>query len=235
MVKGKMQFRESTVILSIVILLACSKLPQNEAQSQDADGTLEQGTRVVLLLSEKVKDTIRVYRGDAVEMRFSKSLCPSCTIPSGKTVTSDIDTLRIVKFTASDTGVFPVMKTPQNQFTALKVTEFVPKGKAAVKNLSGKEAAEALKDTSIFILDVRTPAEYNEGHISRATLISVAELADRIKELEPYKHKPIFVYCRSGNRSIVAVQILTKQGFTNILHLKGGIKSWTVAGLPLDK
>jgi rhodanese-related sulfurtransferase len=168
-------------------------------------------------------------------MQFLKKLFPVCSVGIAGASCKEKDSIKYVRLTASDTGKFQVFAKDNKLITTLKVVEYKPAGKAKIRNLSGKEAAEILKDTSIFILDVRTPAEYQEGRIPGAELIPVYELADRINELETYKNKPLFVYCRSGNRSIVAIQILTKQGFTNLLHLNRGIKSWVSEGLPLEK
>lgn len=216
------------------ILLFCS-VSQKEVNSQDVDGVLNQGVRTIQFFSATPKDTVKVYRGDALELQFLKSLFPVCSIAVTGASCKERDSILYSKFTAAEIGSFPVFTKDNKQITTLKVIEYKSTGKATIKNLSGKEAAEILKDTSIFILDVRTPAEFQEGRIPGAVLIPVYELADRVNELEAYKNKPLFVYCRSGNRSIVAIQILTKQGFTKLLHLNKGIKSWMAEGLPLEQ
>lgn len=73
------------------------------------------------------------------------------------------------------------------------------------------------------LLDVRTPAEYAEGHIEGALNIDFENpnFSTEIQRLDP--SKPYFVYCRSGNRSGQAVSIMKLQGITNIQELKGGI------------
>ena len=80
------------------------------------------------------------------------------------------------------------------------------------------------------VLDVRTAAEFAEGHLPGAVNIDVtaADFAERIAGLD--KSTPYAVYCHSGNRSAVAVRAMTDAGFTDVLHLAGGIAAWTSAG-----
>lgn len=81
---------------------------------------------------------------------------------------------------------------------------------------------------NLIILDVRTQEEYDDGHIEGALLIPVSELEDRLDEIS--KNSEILVYCRTGNRSSNAVNILTKNGFTKIFHMVDGITAWIKAG-----
>ncbi len=91
---------------------------------------------------------------------------------------------------------------------------------------------EALKDriatgTVTFILDVRTPEEYDGplGHIEGARLIPVQELAQRLDELADVKDRPIFVICRSGGRSARATRMLLDAGF-RAANVDGGMQAW---------
>lgn len=94
-------------------------------------------------------------------------------------------------------------------------------------NLSIEETRELIESPEdLFILDVRTTDEFNQGHIEGAEQISVDDLKDRMEELEEYKDKPLLVYCRSGNRSSKAVDILLDNGFTNIYHMNEGFMNW---------
>lgn len=80
------------------------------------------------------------------------------------------------------------------------------------------------------LLDVRTPAEFNSGHIANSVNISVESLASRLSEVP--KGVPIVVYCRSGNRSATAAQILADAGYTQVYDL-GGIIDWQRLGFPI--
>lgn len=86
-------------------------------------------------------------------------------------------------------------------------------------------------DAPHILIDVRTPQEFASGHIPGAINISVETLADRLSEIP--EGQPVVVYCRSGNRSASAAQILAGAGYTDIYDL-GGIIEWTAAGLPVQ-
>ena len=112
------------------------------------------------------------------------------------------------------------------------VTKFNNRG---IKHMNVENAQELVKDSTVTILDVRTPQEFAEGHIQRARLVPVAEINDKIGELSTLKDKQILVYCHSGNRSAVASRILQKNGFTKVDNLDGGISAWTARGNKIVK
>ena len=95
------------------------------------------------------------------------------------------------------------------------------------RQVSPDEAAAMMKsETNFIILDVRTQAEYDQGHIPGAICIPNETIgAEEIPAL-PDKGQLILVYCRSGNRSKQAAQKLANLGYTNIVEF-GGILSWT--------
>lgn len=83
------------------------------------------------------------------------------------------------------------------------------------------------------LLDVRTPNETAKGKIQDALEIDFrqAGFLDLVNQLP--KDKPVFVYCRSGNRSGQAMAKMVKLGFTEVYNLKGGILAWEDAGRPV--
>jgi len=91
------------------------------------------------------------------------------------------------------------------------------------------QPAEALalyeKTPGLFVLDVRTPAEFASGHIPDAHLIPVDELEDRLREL-PARDTPMLVHCAAGGRSTAACQTLGQHGWTRLLNLVGGMHTW---------
>lgn len=89
--------------------------------------------------------------------------------------------------------------------------------------VSGAEARR-LVDAGARLVDVRTPAEFAEGHIAGAVNIPVQELDRRLAELEP-KDKPIVVYCHSGRRSANAARTLERAGFSSV-HDLGAMTRW---------
>jgi phage shock protein E len=97
---------------------------------------------------------------------------------------------------------------------------------------SPQEVYDRLQAGDDFILlDVRTPEEWDQGHIEGATLISLQELEARAASELP-KDAEIVVYCRSGNRSAQAAEYLAGAGYTHIGDM-GGIQDWVAAGLPV--
>ncbi len=98
--------------------------------------------------------------------------------------------------------------------------------------ISAQETRAKLhNDTTIFVLDVRTPEEHIGERIANTMLIPVQELEQRIHELDAYKDRTIIVYCRSGNRSGVATAMLRKKGF-NAVNMQGGIIRWKSKNFP---
>ena len=77
-----------------------------------------------------------------------------------------------------------------------------------------------------FILDVREQDEYDEGHIAGAMLIPYTEIENKAEGMLTDKDKLILVYCRSGSRSKIASESLSKLGYTNVKEF-GGIIDWS--------
>lgn len=92
--------------------------------------------------------------------------------------------------------------------------------------ITPKEAKKRMdSEKGIIVLDVRTQEEYNAGHIKDSILIPVDVLEKESGKKLTDKNAPIFVYCRSGNRSTTAADILVKQGYKKVYNL-GGIINW---------
>ena len=91
------------------------------------------------------------------------------------------------------------------------------------------EAAPALvlyqQQPELFVLDVRTPAEFNAGHIPRAHAIPLDELEDRLRELPP-RDRTVLVTCAAGGRGTSACEVLAEHGWTGLLNLAGGMHAW---------
>jgi len=83
---------------------------------------------------------------------------------------------------------------------------------------SVEEAAWQKINQGALLLDVRTPGEYNAGHLPNAVLIPVDQLPHRLNELGNDKHRAIVVYCKSGNRAGRAKNLLDQNGFTDVLN-----------------
>jgi rhodanese-related sulfurtransferase len=101
-------------------------------------------------------------------------------------------------------------------------------------NLTATEFSEAIKDTKIQLLDVRTKEEYAQGHIAKALQANWndnAEFEKRTASLDI--KKTVCIYCLSGGRSAAAASSLRIKGFT-VVELKGGITAWKNASLPTE-
>ena len=97
---------------------------------------------------------------------------------------------------------------------------------SSYKTISSKEAQQMIEEhKDALILDVRTAAEYESGHIPNAVNLSNEDIqAGKVDSLKD-KSQLIMVYCRSGNRSRQAAQKLAELGYTNVVDF-GGIQSW---------
>ena len=92
------------------------------------------------------------------------------------------------------------------------------------------EEAYKLYNEGAFVLDVRTPEEWNEYHAPNTTLIPLDELEARVSEVPA--DKTVVVVCRSGNRSQQGRDILLAAGLKNVTSMAGGLKAWSAAGYP---
>ena len=94
---------------------------------------------------------------------------------------------------------------------------------------------KVVEDPDTYILDVRHPDEYTEGHIAGANNDDVLEPTFlTIAESELPKDKTIAVYCGTGKRSAMASERLAEVGY-KVVNLDGGITAWMAAGLPVAK
>ncbi|MGA0025805.1 MAG: rhodanese-like domain-containing protein, partial [Burkholderiales bacterium] len=75
------------------------------------------------------------------------------------------------------------------------------------------DAVQLINRKDAVVVDVRDAGEYEAGHIAGARHLPERQLAERLKELEKFRDKPLIVACRSGARSGVAVQVLKRNGF----------------------
>ena len=109
-------------------------------------------------------------------------------------------------------------------------------GIETVVELDAQSFYNEIQVENIQLVDVRTLGEYNSGHIKNAILIDFynPEFYNEMNDTLD-KEKPVYVYCRSGNRSGKAAKELEKLGFSKILDLDGGINSWTRQGLSLER
>lgn len=109
------------------------------------------------------------------------------------------------------------------------------KPKDKFTNLSTDEFERLIENENVQRLDVRTVAEYSEGHIPGSININIMDdsfssLADQVLD----KSQPIAVYCKSGRRSRNAARLLVKKGYT-VYNLDKGILNWIELGKDIEK
>jgi rhodanese-related sulfurtransferase len=93
----------------------------------------------------------------------------------------------------------------------------------AFRVLSPDEAKSKMKDSQVIILDVRTPQEFDEGHLDGAMPLPLDDLEKDAATLLPDKTTEILVVCRSGVRSRIAAGMLAEMGYVNVFDA-GGIE-----------
>lgn len=96
-----------------------------------------------------------------------------------------------------------------------------------VFNLTYKQSKELISTNhNLKIIDVRSFAEYKEGHIHRSVNVSHDDLEYDIEELIPSKDDSILIYCRTGRRSHLAIETLKELGYKKIYHIYEGLSDW---------
>jgi len=90
------------------------------------------------------------------------------------------------------------------------------------------------ENASGYILDVRTPQEFEGGHITGAVNVDIYDptFKDVLSKLD--KSRQVFVYCKSGGRSSSAMDIMKEMGFQAVYNLEGGMLAWSNANLPIE-
>jgi len=118
--------------------------------------------------------------------------------------------------------------TIQAQETQKKTVQ-TQENKPVIETVNVKTFKELLQNQKgkVVLLDVRTAQEYEQGHIENAKNIDVLQndFVQKIERLD--KNTPVYVYCRSGHRSMKAAQILKEHGFTKVYNLAGGYIAWS--------
>ena len=99
----------------------------------------------------------------------------------------------------------------------------------------GPMVAVRLLNQGALMLDVRTKAEFDGGHVIDARHVPQDEIAQSAETLKKYRDKVVIACCESGMRSGAAARVLRAQGFTKVVNLRGGLQSWRAENLPLVK
>ena len=105
----------------------------------------------------------------------------------------------------------------------------------SVAQVGALEAVQLMNRRDAIVLDVRDAADYAAGHIANARNIPFAQLSDRLRELEKFKSRPIIISGESGTRAAKVCAALQKIGFSDVFALRGGLRGWVEASLPVEK
>ena len=107
---------------------------------------------------------------------------------------------------------------------------------AAIRDIDVQEAANLLKqDATVVVLDIRTPQEFQQGHIAGAENVDFRgpEFMEKIERLG--RDKPYLVHCASGGRSTRSLSVFEELQFKQMYHLEAGINGWIAAGQPVKQ
>lgn len=115
---------------------------------------------------------------------------------------------------------------------ALDTVDTAATTEVLMKNINPAEAEELIQEQQPVVLDVRTAAEYESGHLEGAQNIDVlgADFETSLAQLD--KKATYLVYCKSGGRSARAMSIMEEKGFTVVYNMQGGITAWKAQSKP---
>ncbi len=94
---------------------------------------------------------------------------------------------------------------------------------------------ERVKNNDWLLIDVRSPEEFAEGHIPGAINMPHEQITGYLSELTGWQDKPVIVYCRSGRRASMAMQVLEQHNFSALRALEGDMLGWNAANLPVTR
>jgi sulfur-carrier protein adenylyltransferase/sulfurtransferase len=116
----------------------------------------------------------------------------------------------------------------------MATTEPIELVRSRIEELDPADAHEEIASGDLVLVDTREQHEWDEAHLDGATLVPPASVADRIEEVAPDRSARVLLYCRVGNRSARAADLMeTELGYENVASVAGGIEAWQQAGLPV--
>jgi rhodanese-related sulfurtransferase len=104
-----------------------------------------------------------------------------------------------------------------------------------VREIGTLDATRLINSENALVLDVREPKEFSGGRLPNALHIPLSQVKDRSAELAKHVARPVIVYCDRGLRAGAASSALAGLGFTRVQSLRGGLRAWKEAGLPVHK
>jgi rhodanese-related sulfurtransferase len=113
--------------------------------------------------------------------------------------------------------------------------KLVAEAKKNIQEISPRDAASALQQGDVLLIDVRDPDEWEKGHIPGAKNFARGTLELEIEEAAPDLSTPIITHCGGGGRSALAAESLQRMGYNNVKSMAGGFKAWKAAELPATR
>lgn len=104
-----------------------------------------------------------------------------------------------------------------------------------IEHVDPAGAAKLIEAKKVIVLDVRTPAEFEDGHIQGAKNLDfmASDFERQLAKLD--RDKTYLVHCASGRRSTNSLEKFNQLGFKHVVHLDGGFRAWQKAGQPVVK
>ena len=104
-----------------------------------------------------------------------------------------------------------------------------------IREIGALEATQLINRRDALMLDLRESKDYEGGRVPNAMHLPQSELASRGHELDKLTGRPVIAYCERGQRSRTAAAALSRLGFAEVYTLRGGLRAWSDAGLPVEK
>lgn len=104
----------------------------------------------------------------------------------------------------------------------------------SIQRITSEEMREISKLEGMQLVDVRTPKEYENGHIPNAQNIDFLDAKFEVNIQSLDKSKPVIIYCQRGSRSAKCASKLIANGFVKVYDLDGGFAQWKYSGLQVE-
>ena len=101
------------------------------------------------------------------------------------------------------------------------------------KKITPQDLVSLTNQDAAKLIDLRSPNEFADGHITGSINIPYADIEDRLHEIKLQEGKSLVLICDSGSQSANAGEVLNKSGYQNTVILSGGIGAWKLDNLPL--
>lgn len=105
----------------------------------------------------------------------------------------------------------------------------------SIPQITAEDVKKSLDNQEkVVLLDVRTPAEFSRGKIGGSINLPVEDVSDKVEAIVPDKKQKIYVYCLSGSRSDIAVEVMVQLGYENVFSMSQGLLSWRAHKFPVS-